>query len=310
MHLMIPFASALSEGGQHALGDLVLPNLAKLLARLTPTHRAGTDEYTLTMPHERALADLSGWSGEDGCLPFAALAASADGVDIGSAAWGLLTPVHWHVGADQVNVADPDTLHLSAEASRTFFEAVLPLFEEEGWSLAWGSPTRWYAAHDSLDNLPAASLDRVIGRNIDLWMPSHPQARLVRRLQNEVQMLLYQHPLNDERIALGALPVNSFWLSGCGRAQTGRPAQDLVVDDRLRAPAIGQDWAAWAEGWHALDAGPVAGALERTRAGQPVTLTLAGECIAQRFEQREQPLWTRLRRRFASATANPMLAAL
>ena len=310
MHLMIPFASVLSEGGQHTLRDLDLPNLAKLLAGLTTTDRVGTDEYTLTMPHERALAVALGWSGEDGCLPWAAQAARADGIDTGTAAWGLLTPVHWHVGTDQVSLADPHALHLSAQASRTLFEAVFPLFDDEGWSLAWGSPTRWYAAHDSLDNLPAASIDRAVGRNIDLWMASHPQARLVRRLQNEVQMLLYQHPLNDERVGLGALPVNSFWLSGCGRAQAELPATDCVIDDRLRAPAITHDWTAWAEAWRALDAGPVAQALERTNTGEVMTLTLAGERFAQRFERRNQPLWTRMRQRFAPAAAHPVLAAL
>jgi len=282
-----------------------------LLARLTATRVVGTDEYTLTTPHERALADAMGWSGDDGCLPFAAEAARADGIDVGERAWGLLTPVHWHVGTDHVSLADPDALHLEAEASRTLMEAVRPLFEGEGWSLAWGSPTRWYAAHDSLDNLPAASMDRAIGRNIDLWMPSHAQARLLRRLQSEVQMLLYQHPLNDERVGLGALPVNSFWLSGCGRAQATRPATDRVVDDRLRAPALGHDWAEWAEAWRALDAGPVAQALEQTRGGRDVTLTLAGERFAQGFERRDQPLWTRLRQQLAPASAaHTVLAAL
>lgn len=310
MHLMIPFASVLSESGQHTLRDLDLPNLAKLLTRLTAAHSVGTDEYTLTTPHERALADALGWSGDDGGLPWAAQAARADSIDPGSRAWGLLTPVHWHVGSDHVSLADPHTLHLSAQASHTLFEAVQPLFDGEGWSLAWGGPTRWYASHESLDNLPSASIDRAIGRNIDLWMASHPQARLVRRLQNEVQMLLYQHPLNDERVGLGALPVNSFWLSGCGRAQPERDGNDRVIDNRLRAPAIARDWAGWADAWRTLDAGPLAQAVEAARSGQDVTLTLSGERYAQRFERRDQPLWARVRQKFAPASVHLMLAAL
>jgi len=310
MHLMIPFASVMSDSGLHTLRDLTLPNLSKLFARLTPTRRTGTDEYTLNTPHERALAEAFGWSGDDGCLPWAAHTAAVDGVDTGTAAWGQLTPVHWHVGADHVSLADPHALFLSAQASHTLFEAVKPLFESEGWSLAWGSPGRWFAAHDSLDNLPSASLDRVVGRNIDLWMPTHPQARLLRRLQNEVQMLLYQHPLNDERVGLGALPVNSFWLSGCGRAQPVPENPDLMVDHRLRQPALAGDWAGWAEAWRALDAGPLAEAAERARQDQPVTLTLSGERFAQRLELQPQPLWTRVRRQFSAPAPYPLLAAL
>src|SRR5690606_37289450 len=129
-------------------------------------------------------------------------------------AWGELTPVHWHVGTDQVTLVDPAQLGLDDAASHALLEAVRPLFEGEGFVLAWGAPTRWYVAHESLSQLPTASLDRVIGRGIDLWMPDHPQARLLQRLQNEVQMLLHDDPVNRQREARGLPPVNSFWLSG------------------------------------------------------------------------------------------------
>jgi hypothetical protein len=72
------------------------------------------------------------------------------------------------------------------------------------------------------DGLPTASLDRVIGRNIDRWLPDTAPARLLRRLQNEVQMVLHTHALNDEREAARPMPtVNSVWLSGCGRLPDG-----------------------------------------------------------------------------------------
>ena len=310
MHLMIPFASAVSEASQHALRDLSLPNLSKLLARLAPEPPVGSDEYSLSTPFERALADEFGWRGEDGCLPWAAHAAAQDGVDTGALAWAQLTPVHWHVGAEHVVLADPHALHLSAQASQQLYEAILPLFQTEGWKLAWGAPTRWYASHDSLDALPSASIDRVIGRNIDLWMPGHPQARLLRRLQNEVQMLLYQHPLNDERVGLGALPVNSFWLSGCGRAQPVRAAPGLRLDTRLRQPLLSDDWAAWAEAWKALDASAVAEALAAAQRGEAVSLTLCGERRAQRFVSRPQGLWPRLRQVFSVRPAHLAMAGL
>ena len=310
MHLLIPFASALSERGTQTLRALKLPHLTQLLSRLSPTATLGTDEYSLTPPHERALANALGWQAEDGALPWAARNAAQDGIDIGTRAWGQLTPVHWHVGADHVTLPDPCNLHLSAQESHTLFEVVKPLFESEGWVMAWGAPTRWYAAHDSLDGLPCASIDRVIGRNIDLWLPSTPQARLIRRLQNEVQMLLYQQPLNDERVGLGALPVNSFWLSGCGHAQAERSTDDLVHATSLRAPAVGSSWSAWADAWHALDAGQVQQALKRVQQGEPVTVTLCGERLAQRFELQARGLWSRLSKRLSPAPVAPVLEAL
>ncbi|HEX6706839.1 MAG TPA: hypothetical protein VF169_18920 [Albitalea sp.] len=310
MPLIVPFASTLSEAGTHALRDLALPSLAKLLARLTPTQRIGTDEYTLTPPHERAQADALGWRGDDGCLPWAALHAQADGITTGDKAWGELAPTHWHVGRDHISLADPQSLALSEQESRAFLDAVRHLFESEGWTLAFGAPTRWYAAHDTLAGLPCASPDRVIGRNIDLWLPSHPQARLLRRLQNEVQMLLYTHPLNDEREARGALPLNSFWLSGCGRAQPVSNPEPLQVDDRLRGPALAEDWAAWADAWRALDAGPIADRLARAQRGEPVSLVLCGERHAQRFETASVSTWKRIKRAWQTPPVHTLVETL
>ena len=309
MHLLVPFASALSEAGRHTIRDLFLPNLERLLGRLQPGERHGSDEYSLTPPHEASLAAARGWQGGAGALPFAAHAAHADGIEVLDLAWGQLTPVHWHVGRDEILLTDPESLQLEEAESRALLEAVRELFESEGFALAWGAPLRWYAAHESFAELPTASLDRVVGRNVDRWLPAGREARLLRRLQNEVQMLLYAHPINEAREARGALPVNSFWLSGCGRWQESL-AEPIQVDERLRAPLLGEDWAAWAEAWRALDAVPLAALAAAAEHGEPVTLTLAGERFAQRFENAGGSWWARLRRRYSHPSAAEVLEAL
>lgn len=309
MHLLVPFASALSEAGRHTIRDLFLPNLERLLGRLQPGERHGSDEYSLTPPHEASLAAARGWQGGAGALPFAAHAAHADGIEVLDLAWGQLTPVHWHVGRDEILLTDPESLQLEEVESRALLEAVRELFESEGFALAWGAPLRWYAAHESFADLPTAALDRVVGRNVDRWLPAGREARLLRRLQNEVQMLLYAHPINEAREARGALPVNSFWLSGCGRWQESL-AEPIQVDERLRAPLLGEDWAAWAEAWRALDAVPLAALAAAAEHGEPVTLTLAGERFAQRFENAGGSWWARLRRRYSHPSAAEVLEAL
>lgn len=313
MHLLIPFASALSDAASHVLRDLALPNLSSLLPRLAIAARDDADVYTLSPPHERALGVAAGWQGADGCLPFAAQAAVRDGIEVDDLAWGLVTPTHWHVGRDHVTLADPAALDLTEAESHAAFEAVRELFETEGFNFAWGAPSRWYAAHESLVDLPCASLDRVIGRNVELWMRGSEArslpAKLVRRLQSELQLLLYPHALNDEREQRGALTLNSFWLSGCGRAQPdeGVPPR---VDDSLRAPLLAEDWAGWAEAWRALDAGAIAALLAASRAGDPVALTLCGDRSAHRFETAPRSLWRRLGSRFNAAEAHTALEAL
>ena len=414
MHLLIPFASALSEPAAEVVRDLPLPSLASLLQRLTAEdadetgergarHAGGADdtddasdakdandEYTLSPPHERALARAWGWPLSDGGLPLAAQAAAADGIAVGDQAWGLLTPTHWDVGRDHVTLSDPQALRLDEAESRALFDAVRGLFETEGFALAWGAPSRWYASHESLAGHRSASLDRVVGRNVDLWLrgaepagvsakartlaassaaisartatartasemtasawtasadaaaastsastsatnsastspstsPSFsastsaraaasPAAstRLLRRLQSEVQLLLYPHPINEAREARGEMTVNSFWLSGCGRYR----AADLAavrVDESLRGPLVQQDWAAWAEAWRALDAGPLARLLAQLENDGGVTLTLCGERHARTFQKRPLPLLKRLRQRWSAPLPATVLEAL
>jgi hypothetical protein len=289
VHLVVPFAAASSEAARSALASLTTPALDALLAQCEEVARDDGDETALDMPHERALARAFGWraapEASDAPLPWAARAARADGVDVGTSAWALLTPTHWRVGADAVHLADPRALMLDESASRALFEAVRPLFESEGLLLAWGAALRWYASHAAFATLRTASLERVIGRNVDRWLPRQPEAKLVRRLQNEVQMLLHTHPINEAREAVGALPVNSFWLSGCGVYQPA-VAPNVQVDERLSAPALAEDGPAWSAAWRALDA-----SLLPTR--PLLRITLCGERSAVTFERAERRWWQR-----------------
>lgn len=291
------------------MATLVLPNLQALLSRLQKGRCDRDDERSWSPPHERALAHALGWLGSDGLWPWAAWQAAADGLDSRSGAWALVTPAHWHLGSQQLTLIDPDALLLDAAASRAFFNVVLPLFTSAGFELHWAAPLRWYAVHTGLQGLRSASLDRVIGRNVDAWLGSDPAAQRLRRLQAEVQMLLYTHPLNDDRQARQLPTVNSFWLSGCGPYQA-TPSAPPLIDARLRSPALNEDWAAWAKAWQALDEGPLAALLMASSSGSPVHLTLCGERAALTLEPAPTGLWQRLRRHFHPARVLPLLETL
>lgn len=282
-HWIVPFAASLSEPCLHALPRLdeagALPNLHRLLPRLQEVARIEGDEYALSMPHERVLARQMDWPDTDGQMPWAHWWAAHDQVTLDAGlCWGLLSPGHWLMGRDHLTVLDPHTQSLGEAESRALLEAVRPLFEDDGWTLLWGAPTRWYAAHASLQGLPTASLDRVIGRNPDVWLTDHPQARMLRRLQSEVQMLLYQHPINDQREAAGLSTVNSFWLSGCGPSGlTTRLPAGTQLESALRQPMLADDMPLWLDAWVHLDATVFGQAVQALEAGHSLCLTLCGE---------------------------------
>lgn len=306
MHLIVPFAGVLSEAGRHTAQSLSLPSLEKLLARAHAGAGTGGDERSLSAPHEVALAQAIGWPAIDGRLPLAARAAAHDGVATGQRPIGLLTPVHLHLGTEQVTMTDPDMLALADADAHVLFDALQPLFADEGFELHWGATLRWYLVHDSLAEWPTASLDRVIGRNIDAWITEAPGARIWPRLHSEAQMLLHSHPINAQRESQGLTSVNSLWLSGCGvpRAASGELPH---IDDRLRSAALGEDWAAWAEAWHALDAGPIAALLD---GADGTMLTLAGERRHQPFALRQPSAWQRMRALWQRAPVHQMLDTL
>ncbi len=307
MHLLVPHA-----GLPPTLADSAawpeLPHLQTLLTVLIPQPGAGdempkdADENSLSPPHERALAALWQWPFDDGLLPFAARAAAADGLqaeiaragpDVG---WGLLRPTYWHLGTERVSLTDPDDLQLTDTDSRALFDAVAGLFDGDGWALHWGASTRWYAVHASLRQLPTASIDRVVGRNIDGWLKLHPQARAVRRLQSEVQMSLHQHPVNEARVSNGLAPVNSFWLSGTGVTRAATAVPDLQVENGLRHATLAADADGWLSALRGLDRGPLAVAAAAAQRGESVRLTLCGEHACRSLATPLQPRWRRWRR--------------
>jgi hypothetical protein len=176
---------------------------------------------------------------------------------------------------------------------------VRPFFEEDGIALhACTVPGRWLARGATFNGLASASIDRAAGEPVSQWSPITTAARPLHRLQNEMQMLLYTTQVNDERTARGALPINSFWLSGTGSLREDAPAEPQpgpTVDDSLRLAALHDDGPGWAEAWRALDAGAVAALLADCADGGDVSLTLCGDRGARRYtvQQRGMARWAK-----------------
>lgn len=313
LHCIIPWASARSDAAQATLRRLHLPRLEALLARLQPGAWIEGDEFSPATPHETALARALGLPDTPGATPWAARQAVQQGLPNAHAqAWAWITPCHFIVGADQVQMAHAPTLDLSADESEALRQVLQDFFKDDGIVLHPDQPMRWLAQGDFFRDLPSASLERVMGRNVTPWHPSSPQARPLRRLQSETQMLLYTHPLTDERNARGLAAVNGFWVSGSGALPSGwaAPAHEPQQVDALTAPALQEDWNAWQHAWHTLDAGPLSQLLAAHQAGRPVRLTLCGERHARTFESRPRSLLTRVKGLWQRPSAAVVLEAL
>ena len=215
-------------------------------------------------------------------------------------AWAVITPCHWAVQTNHITMVHPRALNLAAEESRALLAAMEPYFAGSGITLVYDTPTRWLARGPVFAGLATASPYRVVGGRVDDWIPKGPAARALRRLQQEMQMLLYTHPLTDARSARGALAVNSFWVSGTGAwavrpVEVGQPRrQEIVVPHGLRDAAMREDWAAWAQAWQAIDTHECQALLDSMTRGEPAWLTLCGERSAWTWTSGQAGLRQRL----------------
>lgn len=291
-HLIVPFAAASGDACHAILPKLELPHLQRLLQRWHPAGDDRGDDYSLSTPHERALARTLGWPElPDGTLPWAAWESGVNGV---ASTW--FTPCHWSVGMEQVTLLPPGELDLREDESRALLEALRPFCAEDGITLTYEAPDRWLATGDWFEQQPCASLDRVAHRRVDAWLPRDGR---VLRLQNEAQMLFYTHPVNDTRTARGVPAVNGFWLSGTGTWQSGWSATEPapLVPQGLRHAALRGDWAAWQQAWAVLDATEINKWLERAERGEALQLTLCGEHSSRTWQSTApgdapRPGWT------------------
>ena len=291
MHLIIAYACAPQDWGPEAMQGLHLPHLERLLTGMRLTQTLHSDEPLCpAMPHERVLARTLGFA-DTLHGPWAAWHSARSGqTDARAQAW--ITPCHWQIGMDQVVMHPPQDLQLDDSQSRQLLEAMQPYLQADGLEVRWHDALRWHASGALLEGLQSASLDRVIGANVKPWITDGRCPPALRRLQSEMQMLLYTHPVNDARAVRGLAPVNSFWVHGAGRWSADMQQAATVevrLLDALRRPSLQGVEQAWRQAWLETDA--LLGELPA-----PETLSLCGEHAAHTFEPQPPGGWQRLSR--------------
>jgi hypothetical protein len=215
-----------SNGTSFDLDGLKLPNFRKLMKYFRPSSTEKIPTLSLNTPFECAIAKLMNWPVRDGLLPFAASKAQElcllDKQLSPGQGWAFVSLCNWSVQHGQVHLsADAQMLGISQEESLKLMNDMSRYFHEDGIELFSHpdlKPGQWLALSTHFKDLPCASLDLVRGQNLDDYLmgqshdSQHPSTGILKRLQNEMQMYLYHHPINDNRSA----SINSFWISGCG----------------------------------------------------------------------------------------------
>jgi hypothetical protein len=267
--LVLPFALPVPEFAPDLVRALQAPALAALLSRSAESRFVPLAPKARALPHEQWIAHALGLerSLEHGVEP--AVAASAMrgfGLDPQDGTWFVVNPTYIQIASTHLMMSDPRQLDLRADEGRALFDSARAEFAAGGYELAYGNAETWFMRADAWNELHTASPDAATGMNLTDWMPTGSAARAFRKLQNEVQVSWYTHPVNAAREARGQVPINSFWPWG-GASRATEEASRLVAHAQGRTGARPRVIAHAMPGW--LDA------LADVRADSPAAMFAA-----------------------------------
>lgn len=182
--------------------------LAKLLAK--------ADTRLLDLPLEAVVCAQHGLTAQPD-YPIAALAAQADGLDVGNAYWLRADPVHLLLQRDSFSLSEPVPLKLKQQHAVAIIASLNAHFADRGMAFYVGLSGAWYLRLEQIPHiqttLPSAAMDR----NIFAFMPQGSAASVWLSYMNEIQMLMHEHPVNIERESIPQPSINSVWFSGGGK---------------------------------------------------------------------------------------------
>jgi len=185
------------------------PQLASWLARgdRLPSAKPGRDT---------ALRECFEFIGA--ALPVAALTRSLDANDAAGALWLRADPAYAMVDAATVRLMACGNFGLEQVESVELARALRPLFGDAGFPLDAVKPTGWYLRCPADARLPSfAAPGDVLGDDLMRHLPAGENERQWRRLFNEAQVILHNHPVNARRVQRGLMPANTLWFWGAGR---------------------------------------------------------------------------------------------
>lgn len=299
VHLVIADLFLPRDFAAEVCAELHLPALEKILARgapMKPLLAADPSAQTAGsgLSLESYLCGLFAVASPSGA-PLAPISAAFDGLESGC--WLRADPVHVRLQREQV-VLLPNVA-VSAIEAQQLCASLNEHFAGQGMAFFAPHPERWYVRLAALPDIETVPLSQAAGQNIHGNLPTGAEARRWHQLFNEIQMLLFAHPLNEAREARGELPVNSVWFWGGGsdaRPPTGCACGSVSSDEvlvEMLAAAAGTPFAQWQPAWRGTESQLVWTGL---RAALQRGDLAAWRAALQDFETGyAQPLWQALR---------------
>src|SRR5260363_380469 len=256
MHLLLPFSLPARAMMDAPVTHGQWPAFSAFIARARQVEHVRELAFARALPHQRWLARYFGALKDQrrDAAPLAPYMQLADCIEAGmpapqamenmdGAVWGCIEPVHVRIAHDHLVLTEPAQLALSAHEAAQLLNAARPVAAALGIALVAPTPLRWYVRDPLLTTLNCASPQAAAGRNIEIWLPARSdtggRSLAWMKLQNEVQMAWFEHPVNRARETRGAPPVNSIWLHGCGGLQSVERSFSHLYSHQIATRGLG-----------------------------------------------------------------------
>lgn len=151
--------------------------------------------------------------------PVAAAARQRDAGDAANAVWLRADPAYVQPDINGARLLSYGrALELRAPDAEALLRPLKPLFGDAGFPIDAPEPSRWYLRLPEGAKLPSfIAPEQALGADLFEHLPAGDEGRRWRALLSEAQVVLHNHPLNQQRIAAGKAPVNSLWFWGAGK---------------------------------------------------------------------------------------------
>lgn len=133
-----------------------------------------------------------------------------------NAYWLYAAPVHLVLQRDSFSLAERVPLHLDLQEANDLTHSLNTHFIADGMQFFWHQQ-QWFLRLQRNPNIQTINPQRATNQDISKFLPTGKGAMAWASVQNELQMLLFEHPVNLARENLRLQTVNSIWCYGGGQ---------------------------------------------------------------------------------------------
>jgi hypothetical protein len=117
---------------------------------------------------------------------------------------------------DTFSLSAPAPLVLDADESDALIAALNKHFEADKLQFFWHE-TQWFLRLEHNPNIQTHAPQAALNKAVGAYLPTGEGAIKWAAFTNELQMLLFEHPINLARETKGLPAINSIWCYGLGQ---------------------------------------------------------------------------------------------